>query len=355
MRITVFLALLFAWGYGATQPAFFPDVQLAFNRNVILPNGDMPRFPGCEDLDGTELDRKACADRELTEWLYNRLQYPEDARRGELQGTALIRFNVSKGGRIRSPRIIQDPGAGCGAEALRLVDLMQREGIRWIPARYEGQALEATVNLPVYFRLGGVNGGQVVFTKKGGQGSEERISHPPAFRGDMARFVKENLRYPTGWDKRCSIHDAAISFLVKADGSVSDIKTDPELPDDFAAETKRLVQLSQGRWIPAQLNNQPIEYRHVWLIPFRSPDADCETVNANYFTGWKYYEMGHYDGARASFRRCVELNPQDVDCLLGLGLSEGHLGNLATACAYFTSARNLGSNTAKEMLLTFCN
>lgn len=356
MRATIFLTLLLGCCLASAQSPFFPDTRLPVQRNVLLPEADMPRFPGCEDGPDDPLARRACADQRLNEWLYSRLQYPAEAHQKGIEGTALIRFRITRNGRIEQARIVQDPGGGCGQEALRLAGLMQAAGLRWIPARIDGQPVDAVVNLPVAFRSDGrrYSDAQVLLTGAQPAMTAKSADHPPAYRGDFQDYLRGNLRFPAS-GTRCEIYDASVSFLVQADGGVTDIQVDRELPTPFREEARRLVEQSRGQWQPARIDGKAVDYRHVVLIPFRDPAADCGALNAHYLLGVQYLDMGHYDGSRRAFRRCLELNPNDVDALLGLGLSEGFLGNLETACSYFTRARRLGSEEGEKLFRTYCH
>ncbi len=106
----------------------------------------MPMFPACDSLtDYTE--RKSCADKAMLEFVYSNLKWPKNA--GCVEGTAVVSFIIKKDGSISDAKVIRDPGAGCGDEALRVVNLMPK----WIPGRQRNQAVNVQINLPIRFRL----------------------------------------------------------------------------------------------------------------------------------------------------------------------------------------------------------
>jgi len=113
---------------------------------------DMPRFPGCEDLPSKE-ERKQCADKKMLEFIYKNIKYPAIARENGVEGTAVVQFVVEKDGSISDARVVRDPGAQTGSEALRVVELMKNKGIQWIPGKQRGRAVRVQFNLPVRFRL----------------------------------------------------------------------------------------------------------------------------------------------------------------------------------------------------------
>ncbi len=113
----------------------------------------MPRFPGCESMSGSDDAKKACADRKLMEFIYKNIRYPSIARENNIEGTVVVQFVVDKDGRISNARIIRDIGANCGEEALRVVNLMNQLPEAWTPGRQRARPVHVLFNLPVKFRL----------------------------------------------------------------------------------------------------------------------------------------------------------------------------------------------------------
>ena len=112
----------------------------------------MPRFPGCEDIEGTEQDKKVCANKKLLDFIWKNLKWPSLAHDAGVQGTCVISFMINQEGMIENPRIVRDIGAGCGEEALRVVKLMNEKGIRWIPGVHRGRNVKVQYNLPIKFK-----------------------------------------------------------------------------------------------------------------------------------------------------------------------------------------------------------
>jgi len=113
----------------------------------------MPRFPGCEELAGTDLEKKRCADKKMLEFVYSRILYPLEARQEGLEGTVVVTFIIETDGSISKAEITRDIGKGCGVEARRVVNLMNEGGIRWIPGHQHGKPVRVQFNLPVKFKL----------------------------------------------------------------------------------------------------------------------------------------------------------------------------------------------------------
>lgn len=113
----------------------------------------MPRFPGCEGVGGSDANKKACADKKMLEYIYKNIKYPTIARENGVEGMAVISFVVEPDGSISNMQIVRDPGAGLGEEALRVVEKMQNLPQKWIPGKQRNENVRVQFNLPVKFRL----------------------------------------------------------------------------------------------------------------------------------------------------------------------------------------------------------
>lgn len=112
---------------------------------------DMPRFPGCEDK-GSKAEKQQCAQKKMLEYIYKEIEYPALARENGVEGTCVISFVVDSKGKVEKAEVLRDIGAGCGPEALRVVEKMAKEKT-WIPGKQRGRAVSVQFNLPVKFRL----------------------------------------------------------------------------------------------------------------------------------------------------------------------------------------------------------
>lgn len=115
---------------------------------IFLVVQEMPKFPGCE-LTGDEMKDRDCSDTKIIEYFKNNMQYPETAKKFEVEGECQISFVVNEIGEIMDPQIYRDMGAGCGIEALRLI----KEMPKWIPGKKDGAPVKVQMILPVDFKL----------------------------------------------------------------------------------------------------------------------------------------------------------------------------------------------------------
>ncbi len=120
---------------------------IGFSQEVFDKVEEMPKYVGCEDAVFPE-----CTLPNLSEFISTRLEYPEAAKKSGVEGTALIKFIIESNGAITGVNLVQDPGEGCGDEALRVINEMADQ-IKWIPGRHKGKAVAVQFTLPIQFKL----------------------------------------------------------------------------------------------------------------------------------------------------------------------------------------------------------
>jgi protein TonB len=85
----------------------------------------------------------------MLKFIYDNIKYPSIARENGVEGMVVVSFVVEKDGSISDARIARDIGAGCGQEAVRVVNMMPK----WNPGKQRGRPVRVQFNLPVKFKL----------------------------------------------------------------------------------------------------------------------------------------------------------------------------------------------------------
>ncbi len=115
----------------------------------------MPRFPGCESVDGGNKAKEECAKQKMLEHIYTTLKYPKEARQKGIEGITVVQFVVTSEGDIENVELIRNIGGGAGAEAVRAVETMKSLPEKWTPGHQRGEAVNVRYVLPVRFKLEG--------------------------------------------------------------------------------------------------------------------------------------------------------------------------------------------------------
>lgn len=132
------------------MPQFLPepDDDLPF---LIVEQ--MPRFPGCEDLEALNEEKYRCAEQKLLEFIRDHLKYPAIAKENHISGKVIVRFVVEKDGSVGDVEVLRDIGGSCGDAAIRVVHLMNELGYTWTPGKQRGVPVRVQFTMPVSFKL----------------------------------------------------------------------------------------------------------------------------------------------------------------------------------------------------------
>ena len=77
------------------------------------------------------------------------VEYPEQARTAEVEGTVYASFCIDKDGSVSNITILKDIGYGCGDAVVKMLKSMPQ----WKPAKNRGKNVRSEFNLPVTFTL----------------------------------------------------------------------------------------------------------------------------------------------------------------------------------------------------------
>lgn len=106
----------------------------------------MPRYQGCEKAVEDSVD---CTFRKMIAHIKSNLKYPEEAQKLKISGQVLVEFVIDTSGAVTNATIKQGIGAGCDAEAIRVVSSMPA----WNPGKQGGKAVPVRMKVPIYFQL----------------------------------------------------------------------------------------------------------------------------------------------------------------------------------------------------------
>lgn len=104
----------------------------------------MPRFGDCSD--------KACSDKELMNYIYQKIRYPNIARENGIKGRVTAEFVVEKNGKVSGIKVLRGIGGGCDKEVERVLTIMNKE-TTWQPGKQNGKAVRVMYRIPVTFKL----------------------------------------------------------------------------------------------------------------------------------------------------------------------------------------------------------
>jgi len=129
--------------------------QDPFDDDIYKVVEQMPRFPGCESIEGDNDQKMLCAREKMLEFIYANLKYPAKARENGVEGMSVGQFIVSKDGSIEDIKIVRDIGAETGNAVIKVLEEMNNLPQKWTPGYQRGKAVKVLYTLPVKFTLTG--------------------------------------------------------------------------------------------------------------------------------------------------------------------------------------------------------
>lgn len=82
-------------------------------------------------------------------FIQKNLKYPDIALENGIEGTVVVEFVVEKDGSLTDVKVIKDIGAGCGAEAVRVIKMMPK----WKPGKQRDMAVRVKMKAPIRFKM----------------------------------------------------------------------------------------------------------------------------------------------------------------------------------------------------------
>jgi TonB family protein len=114
-----------------------PDLDKPDKDGVYQVIEKMPQFPGGE--------------KALLEFISHNLKYPVDAQEKGIQGRIIVRFVVTKTGKVENVEIVRGLHPSLDKEGVRVVSSLPD----WIPGEQKGEKVSVYYVLPITYRLEG--------------------------------------------------------------------------------------------------------------------------------------------------------------------------------------------------------
>jgi len=313
--------------------------------------GEMPRFPGCEDMEGSIDEKEACSKEKLLIFIYDNVVYPDSARLNGIEGTVVVRFVVDKTGKIINDTLLKDIGGGCGEAALEMVKMLNEMPEKWVPGKQGGQAVNVYYTLPIKFRIKEA----IIdpdFVVLDGDSIWVKYDEVVDFEGGedaYQAFMDEQLEYPFIGNIDCALGVIQMKILVRTDGSVKimDITDFNDLGIHFWYEAIDFIRKSQGKWKFATLSGRAVNGTHDVRITFK-PTFKCADIIENYDNasemieeGFTLFEAEQLDQSIAKFSAAIDLVPDNPEFIAFRGQIYLEAERYDEACEDLSKVREL--------------
>lgn len=142
-RFTVYLNVLLPAiislclsGCNVTYHTSMPTMPWKMETDNIKPDVP-PKFNGGDPL------------VEFPKWVYQNLRYPEEARRANASGTALVMFSVNQDGTVSDINVQESPHESITEEIIRIFS----KSPLWTPAYLDEKPIKVVYTMPLTFRF----------------------------------------------------------------------------------------------------------------------------------------------------------------------------------------------------------
>lgn len=329
----------------------------------------MPRFPGCEQLDTTDVVKNKCAETNLLLFFNSNIAYPVEARQTNVQGTVVLSLVVEPDGFISNPTIVRDIGAGCGAEALRVAEGMNQAlreaSAKWTPGVKGGKAVRTKITVPIKFRLEDPK--PYVFADGRDTMYVEVVDSVSYKDGEEAlqSFLQSKMKMPGAYQDSCKIGVIDMSLYVHPTGYVRviDLTDYWNLGTDFQWEAIKAATATWGNWNSATYEGKKVPSSTSVQVEVMPQEAGCQQVISNYAKanslaeeGSRLYNEGESEAGIAKLTEAIELFPNNANFLYLRGQAYMNLEKMDEACADFQKVRTIFTIGLVEQLVPLiCN
>jgi len=146
----LFVSIVFAFPANALSQANIPVPVSTDSLREANPGLDKPDKNGIYQL-VEKIPQFPGGEKALLEYISHNLKYPVDAQEKGIQGRIIIRFVVSKFGKVENVEIVRGLYPSMDKEGVRVVSSLPD----WIPGEQKGEKVSVYYTLPITYRLEG--------------------------------------------------------------------------------------------------------------------------------------------------------------------------------------------------------
>ncbi|MFD2148467.1 energy transducer TonB [Mucilaginibacter antarcticus] len=187
----------------------------------------------------------------------NTVIYPAGDRENGTSGKVIVSFVVEKDGSLSNLDAVRGPSETLKAEAVRVLKLSPK----WQPGTQADKPVRVSYTVPIAFTL-------------------EADDDKPSFPGGMESFGKylaSNIKYPAV-DRNAGIQGKVIlTFVVEADGTLSDIKS-VRSPSQTLTDEAIKVMKKSPKWNPGTKDGKAARFAFVTPVNFALEIEDGNVV-----------------------------------------------------------------------------
>ena len=215
---------------------------------------------------------------EMERWINRRIQIPSQFSESGIVGEVVARLRIESDGTVSGYRILKELD-GCTAEAKRLIRTMPK----WSPAGIPNKGpVPSIVMVAIPFLALAYTGDTQVVVEGEIDDDDEAfnvVDEEPQFPGGqeaLYKWLEENIQYPQLAKDNGIEGKVYVTFVVEADGSISNPRILRDIGGGCGKEVRR-VMWQMPRWIPGKLRGETVRVQYNLPVVFTLPDKTPKT------------------------------------------------------------------------------
>ena len=207
-------------------------------------------------------------------YIHSHLNYPEGT---DVEGRVILQFVVKADGSIGEVKVVRSVHEALDQEAVRIIKSLPN----FTPGRQDGQAVSVWYTVPVSFKHNGeIHNDHSVFDTDHQNTPQDNtvfrsVEQMPQFPGGEAalmKYIQSHLNYPKGTDVEGRV---VLQFVVKADGSIGEVKVLRSVHELLDQEAVRIVK-SLPKFTPGRQNGQAVSVWYTLPVSFKNNQKQDE-------------------------------------------------------------------------------
>jgi TonB family protein len=201
------------------------------------------------------------------EFLGRNTRYPKEAREKNIQGKVIVSFVVEKDGSLTGLKVMRPISADLDEEALRVLKLSPR----WNPGIQNGHKVRVHYSVPIQFALAPDNVASTNVNAKSDSGPVySSVEQAPGFPGGekaFGQYLANNVKYPAKARENKTQGRVIVTFVVEADGSLTNARVIRGIGDGADEEALRVINASP-KWTPGMQDGKKVKVQYTVPISF---------------------------------------------------------------------------------------
>lgn len=228
---------------------------------------------------------------EMNRFISNTLRYPASASERNVQGLVVYTFVVEKDGTLTNFDLIHRADSALDKEALRILQAMPP----WRPASNKNEIVRSKSYVPMYFRLN--KNANTTASRSTATPAQtyakinaeiansqvysivDKMPQYPYGEKELAGFISHQIRYPKEARQQGIEGRILCSFIVGADGSISNIEVVQGLNSQLDTEAIRVLGL-MSKWTPGENNGEKVNVKCLLPIDFKIDEEPIPAVSS---------------------------------------------------------------------------